>query len=99
MLPLARAGLKVAGIEAGTWMDPHKLSRPTKSTIMSAACVDVRPESNREIPTFRNQRSSPTRRGGYFHPMMNAIGGTSIHYWAQAGAYIPWDFHVRSEVD
>ena len=24
VLPLARAGLKVAGIEAGTWMDPHK---------------------------------------------------------------------------
>jgi choline dehydrogenase-like flavoprotein len=23
VLPLARAGLKVAGIEAGTWMDPH----------------------------------------------------------------------------
>jgi choline dehydrogenase-like flavoprotein len=23
VLPLAKAGLKVAGIEAGTWMDPH----------------------------------------------------------------------------
>ncbi len=23
VLPLARAGLKIAGIEAGTWMDPH----------------------------------------------------------------------------
>ncbi len=27
VLPLARAGLKVAGIEAGTWMGPQGLSR------------------------------------------------------------------------
>ena len=25
VLPLARAGLKVAGIEAGTWMDPQDI--------------------------------------------------------------------------
>ncbi len=24
VLPLARAGLEVAGLEAGTWMDPHR---------------------------------------------------------------------------
>ena len=29
VLPLARAGLKVAGIEAGTWMDPIA-SSPTR---------------------------------------------------------------------
>jgi len=28
VLPLARAGLKVAGIEAGTWMDPSKDFKP-----------------------------------------------------------------------
>ena len=36
VLPLARAGLKVAGIEAGGWMDPHALGR-MKSITMSAA--------------------------------------------------------------
>ena len=28
VLPLVRAGLKVAGIEAGTWMDPHNDFHP-----------------------------------------------------------------------
>ena len=31
------------------------------------------------------------------HPMMNAVGGTSIHYWAQSWRCHPWDFKVRSE--
>ena len=29
--------------------------------------------------------------------MMNAIGGTSIHYWAQSWRLKPWDFRTRSE--
>jgi gluconate 2-dehydrogenase alpha chain len=29
--------------------------------------------------------------------MMNAVGGTSIHYWAQSWRLHPWDFKVRSE--
>ncbi len=28
--------------------------------------------------------------------MMNAIGGTSIHYHAQSWRYSPWDFAVRT---
>ena len=29
--------------------------------------------------------------------MMNAVGGTSIHYWAQSWRLKPWDFQTRSE--
>jgi hypothetical protein len=29
--------------------------------------------------------------------MMNAVGGTSIHYWAQSWRLKPWDFKTRSE--
>ena len=29
--------------------------------------------------------------------MMNAVGGTSIHYWAQSWRLNPWDFKVVSE--
>src|SRR5690606_12493185 len=28
------------------------------------------------------------------HPMMNAVGGTSLHYMAQAWRLNPWDFQV-----
>ena len=29
--------------------------------------------------------------------MMNAVGGTSVHYMAQSWRLSPWDFKVRSE--
>ena len=55
------------------------------------------PKANREVPTSRSAPGQPTRRGN-IHPMMNAIGGTSIHYWAQSWRLKPWDFKTRSEV-
>ena len=36
-----------------------------------------------------------TRAGS--HPMMNAVGGTTLHYWAQSWRLNPWDFKVVSE--
>ena len=36
VLPLAEAGLKIAGIEVGTWLD-RTVSAPMKSTTMFAA--------------------------------------------------------------
>ena len=29
--------------------------------------------------------------------MMNAVGGTTLHYWAQSWRLNPWDFKVVSE--
>jgi len=29
--------------------------------------------------------------------MQNAVGGTSLHYWAQSWRLNPWDFRVVSE--
>src|SRR5438067_4706144 len=51
----------------------------------------------REIPTVRANPSETARRAAAQHPMMNAIGGTSIHYWAQSWRLKPWDFRTRSE--
>ena len=28
--------------------------------------------------------------------MMNAVGGTTMHYWAQSWRLNPWDFRVAS---
>ncbi|HEX5229373.1 MAG TPA: GMC family oxidoreductase [Bryobacteraceae bacterium] len=95
VLPLARAGLHVVGIEAGTWMDPRSF-RPDEIHNNARALVTSVPKAQREIPTFRTNDSVPARQAP-LHPMMNAIGGTSIHYWAQSWRYHPWDFRVRSE--
>jgi gluconate 2-dehydrogenase alpha chain len=97
VLPLARAGLKVAGLEAGTWMNPAKDFKPDEIHNNVRQLVTSVPTARNEIPTFRTSPSSPARRGTT-HPMMNAIGGTTIHYHAQSWRLKPWDFKTRSEV-
>jgi gluconate 2-dehydrogenase alpha chain len=95
VLPLTRAGLRVAGIEAGTWMDVHSF-KPDEIYNNVRALVTSVPKAKREIPTFRNSDTAVARQGANA-PMMNAIGGTSIHYHAQSWRYSPWDFKVYSE--
>ena len=94
VLPLARAGLKVAGIEAGTWMDPRSF-KPDEIHNNVRALLSSVPKARREIPTFRTSPAATARQGAA-HPMMNAIGGTSIHYHAQSWRLNPWDFRARS---
>src|SRR5262249_26234681 len=85
VLPLARAGLKVAGLEAGTWMtkDPGKSFHADEIYNNVRGLVTSGSKVRGEIPTVRNGPNQPARRGAT-HPMMNAIGGTSIHYHAQS---------------
>src|ERR1700722_14869937 len=98
VLPLARAGLKVAGIEAGTWMDPHSFKPDEIYNNVRGLLTSV-PKANPEIPPFRETPPPPPRPRGPVHPMMNAIGGSSIHYWAQSWRLKSWDFRTRSEVE
>ena len=97
VLPLARAGLKIAGIEAGTWMDPHKDFHADEIFNNVRRLVTSSFKAQREVPTIRATPSEPARSAGV-HPMMNAIGGTSIHYWGQSWRLKAWDFKTRSEV-
>jgi len=96
VLPLAAAGLRVAGIEAGTWMDPRQF-RPDEINNNIRHLVTSVPKAQLECPTVRADPSQLSQRAP-FHPMMNAIGGTSIHYWAQSWRLKPWDFKTRSEI-
>jgi gluconate 2-dehydrogenase alpha chain len=95
VLPLARAGLKIAGIEAGGWMDPRSF-RPDEIYNNARLMVTSVPKAKREVPTVRDNPSALARRVQN-HPMMNAVGGTSIHYWAQSWRLKPWDFQMRSQ--
>jgi len=96
VLPLARAGLKIAGIEAGTWMGPRDYHADEIYNNARRLVTSV-PKAQREIPTVRADPSQRARPAALQHPMMNAVGGTSIHYWAQSWRLKPWDFHARSE--
>ena len=94
VLPLAQAGIDVIGLEAGTWLTrrdfaPDEIRNNVRGWPMAVQ------KANLEAPTVRATASSPTTRGG--HPMMNGVGGTTLHYWAQSWRLNPWDFKVVSE--
>lgn len=97
VLPLARAGLTVAGIEAGTFMDPAKDFHADEIFNNVRGLVTTGNKIRREAPTFRTDPNQKAQRGGP-SPMMNAVGGTSIHYHAQSWRLKPWDFKTVSDV-
>ena len=93
--PLADAGLNVVGLEAGTWLDqrdfaPDEIRNNYRDWPMLVRKAEL------ERPTFRATSATTANRVGS-HPMMNAVGGTTLHYWAQSWRLNPWDFRVVSE--
>ncbi len=94
-LPLAEAGLDVVGLEAGSRLTrrdfaPDEIRNNVRDWPFSVRKCDS------EIPTLRRTRSGPAVQGSG-HPMMNGVGGTALHYWAQSWRLNPWDFKVVSE--
>ena len=96
VLPLARAGLNVIGLEAGTWLDATEFAADEVSNNFRGWPRSVQ-KANHEIPTHRPNDKAPYSPRFPLHPMMNAVGGTSMHYWAQSWRLNPWDFKVASE--
>jgi gluconate 2-dehydrogenase alpha chain len=95
-LPLARAGLDVVGLEAGTWLNPDDFA-PDELRNNVRGWPQAVQKANREVPTHRASASAPYSPRPTIHPMMNAVGGTTLHYWAQSWRLNPWDFKVASE--
>src|SRR5688572_20711252 len=95
-LPLAQAGLDIVGLEAGTWLAPADMS-PDELRNNFRGWPGAVQKANREIPTHRPDASAPYSPRLAIHPMMNAVGGTTLHYWAQSWRLSPWDFKVVSE--
>jgi gluconate 2-dehydrogenase alpha chain len=94
VLPLTRAGIKVTALEAGSWMR-HDQFKADEIHNNVRRLVTTGSKVRQEIPTFRTGPDQPTRRAGN-HVMMNAVGGTSIHYYANSWRWSPWDFEARS---
>src|ERR1044071_403188 len=95
-LPLARAGLEVVGLEAGTWLTPDDFAPDELRNNVRGWPQSVQ-KANREVPTHRVNAAAPYPPRPLIHPMMNAVGGTSLHYWAQSWRLNPWDFKVVTE--
>jgi gluconate 2-dehydrogenase alpha chain len=95
-LPLTQAGLEVTGIEAGTWLAPRDFA-PDELRNNFRGWPQSAQKANSEVPTHRPNTLAPYSPRLSIHPMMNAVGGTSLHYWAQSWRLNPWDFKVVSE--
>src|SRR6267142_2351643 len=95
-LPLAQAGLEVIGLEAGAWLTRRDFA-PDELRNNYRGWPQAVQKANQEIPTSRATASTPTAPRGTLHPMQNAVGGTTLHYWAQSWRLNPWDFKVVSE--
>ncbi len=96
VLPLARAGLDVIGLEAGDWLTPRDFAPDELRNNVRGWPQSVQ-KANQEVPTHRRDAKSPYSPRPAFHPMMNAVGGTTLHFFAQAWRLSPWDFKVVSE--
>lgn len=95
-LPLAESGLSVVGLEAGSRLTRKDFAPDELRNNMRAWPFTVQ-KTQREIPTVRPNQLTPSTQGS-IHPMMNGVGGTSLHYWAQSWRLNPWDFKVVSEI-
>ena len=96
VLPLAEAGLEVIGLEAGTWLSPRDFA-PDELRNNYRGWPQSSQKANREIPVHRPSADAPDSPRAAIHPMMNGVGGTTLHYWAQSWRLNPWDFNVVSE--
>src|SRR5262245_16079309 len=92
VLPLTQAGLDVVGLEAGTWLTRRDFA-PDEIRNNIRDWPQAVQKCNHEIPTHRPNASAPTTRAGN-HVMMNGVGGTALHYWAQSWRLNPWDFRT-----
>src|SRR5918995_5210812 len=94
--PLATAGLKVVGLEAGTRLTARDFA-PDELRNNYRGWPHAAQKCNREIPVHRPNAESPDNPRAAIHVMMNGVGGTTLHYWAQSWRLNPWDFKVVSE--
>ena len=97
VLPLARAGLKIAALEAGTWMQ-HSQFHADEIYNNVRQLVTTGSKARSETPTFRTDPNDRARRATSGATMMNAVGGTSIHYYGNSWRFHPWDFKAHSEI-
>ena len=97
VLPLARAGLKIAAIEAGGWLNPGRDFHADEVHNNVRMLLTTAPKAANEVPTFRITSEERARRLTGNRIMMNAVGGTTTHYDGNSWRFAPWDFKIRTE--
>ena len=95
-LPLARAGVDIVALEAGGWLGPRDFP-PDEIRNNVRGWPQAVQKANGEVPTHRPHVGAAYSPRPTLHPMMNAVGGTSLHYFGASWRLSSWDFKVVSE--
>lgn len=94
---LTKAGINVVAIEAGPRLSVKEFVPHLDEIANSVRNWMGEPKYNKEIPTWRPNANAPTQPPPVpAVRMMNAVGGTSIHYGTQSWRFRADDFKARS---
>jgi gluconate 2-dehydrogenase alpha chain len=93
-LALTKAGVNVVALEAGPRLNATDF--PSDEIRNDIRAWMSRYKAAKEIPTWRPNPSVPAAQTGIQILMMNAVGGTSIHYGMEQWRLDPWNFKTRS---
>src|ERR687894_1340444 len=96
---LARAGLRVVGLEAGPWRTKHDFL-PDELGSAYYCRGDMGPKFLRETPRWRRNAAEPTREATFsLGRMLNGVGGSVVHWGGALRRFHPHHFgyltHVR----
>lgn len=93
---LAKAGLRVVGLEAGIWRSRESFT-PDELGATYYCRANMGPKFLSEVPRWRRSQEEPTQEATFsLGRMMNAVGGSVIHYGAWLRRYHPHHFRPLS---
>ena len=93
---LAKAGLRVVGLEAGPWWRLDDF-RPDELGATYYCRAEMGPKFKQETPRWRRQEGEPTRDLTFsLGRMMNGVGGSVIHYGGWLRRFPAHNFRLRS---
>jgi gluconate 2-dehydrogenase alpha chain len=93
---LAKAGLKVVGLEAGPWWRREDF-RPDELGAAYYCRAELGPKFKAETPRWRRNASKPTQALTFsLGRMMNGVGGSVIHYGAWLRRFPAQNLRLRS---
>ena len=93
---LAKAGLRVVGLEAGPWRSKESFI-PDELGSAYYCRANMGPKFLTEVPRWRRSEEEPTQEATFsLGRMMNAVGGSVIHYGAWLRRYHPHHFRSLS---
>src|SRR5438876_5677845 len=93
---LAKAGLRVVGLEAGPWRSKERFIPDELGSVYYCRAI-MGPKFLAEVPRWRRSEEEPTQEATFsLGRMMNAVGGSVIHYGAWLRRYHPHHFRPLS---